>query len=106
MRSKHPPSGPVHRSRGYPGAKSLQGRLLGLLDGLYQRLNLRRRPPQIHGARQVAAVVAEYNTQVQDDQLVFLQALLGGLGVRQRGAGPEATMVSKEGPEAPLRRMR
>ena len=68
-------------------SKNLDGCLLGLLNGLIPAPHFRRRPPQVHGARQVAAVVAQYNTQVQDDQLLLLQALLGRLA---RAAGPNA----------------
>ena len=88
MLIENPPRGPVDAPGSYPGAKSLVRRLLGLLDGFVPPPNSSRCPSQIDRARQVTAVVAEYSTQVEDDQLVFLQALLGGLGMRQRGARP------------------
>src|SRR5882672_7432221 len=46
-------------------------------------------PPHKDRTGDVAAIVAEYNTQVQDDQLIFPQSFGGGACMRKSGASPE-----------------
>src|SRR5260370_8098123 len=46
----------------------------------------RRGPPYKYGAGNVAAIVAEYSTQVQHDQFIFPQSLGGGPCMRVGGA--------------------
>src|SRR3979490_1999616 len=43
-------------------------------------------PPHVHCAGDVATIVAEYNTQVQHDQLIFPQSFGGGARMRQGGS--------------------
>src|ERR1700687_5342027 len=45
--------------------------------------------PKEHRAGYVAAIVAEYNTQVQHHQLIFPQSFGGRTGVRERGTRAE-----------------
>ena len=97
---------PGPRSGGYAGAQSLVRSLLRLLDRFIPPANSRRCAPQINGARQIAAVVAEYSTQVQHHQLVFLQSLCRGMRMRQRRARPGGHNDSNDGPLAPFERMR
>jgi len=60
-------------------------RLLGLQNRLIPRSDALWSPPHIHCAGNVAAIVAEYNTQVQHDQLIFPQSLGRGASMRKRG---------------------
>src|SRR5438132_7588733 len=57
----------------------LQNRLVPAPDALWG-------PPQVHRAGNVAAIVAEYSTQVQHDQLIFPQSFGRGARVRQGGS--------------------
>src|ERR1700722_19103215 len=82
------PRGPVDASGGYAGAKSVVRSLLSLLDRFVPPANPSRCASQKNGPRQVTAVVAEYSTQVQHHQFVFLQSLFRGLRMRQRRARP------------------
>src|SRR5216684_5474643 len=47
-------------------------------------------PPHKDRTGDVAAIVAEYNTQVQDHQLIFPQSFGGGTRMRQGATGPES----------------
>jgi len=58
-------------------------------------------PPHVDGAGNVAAIVAEYSTQVQHHQLIFPQSLGRGPGMREGGPLSKATIVSNAGPDAP-----
>src|SRR5690348_851627 len=69
------PRGPVNASGRDTGAKSVMRGFLGLLHRFIPSPNASRRASQKDRARQITAVVAEYSTQVQHDQFVFLQPL-------------------------------
>jgi len=100
------PRDPVNASGSHTGPESVLRRFLGLLHCFVPSPYASRCASQKDRARQIAAIVAEYSTQVQDHQFVFLQSLFSRPRMRQSGTRPEATMVSKEGPLAPLRRKR
>ena len=78
------PRGPVNTSGSYTGAESVVRGFLGLLDRRVPAPNASGRAPQKHRARQITAVVAEYSTQVQHHQFVFLQTLFRRPRMRQR----------------------
>src|SRR5437879_9569083 len=79
------PCGPVNASGGDTGAKSVMRGLLGLLHRFVPSPNTSGRVSQKNRARQITAVVAEYSTQVQDHQFVFLQPLFRRPSVWQSG---------------------
>jgi hypothetical protein len=79
------PRRPVNASGGDTRPESVVRRFLGLLYRFVPLPDASRRAAQKKRARQVTAVVAEYSTQVQHDQFVFLQSLFGRPRVRQSG---------------------
>src|SRR6266568_3003870 len=82
------PRGPVNASGSYTGAKSVLRRFLGLLYRFVPSSNASGCAPQKDRARQITAVVAEYSTQVQDHQFVFLQSFFSRPRMRQSGTRP------------------
>src|SRR5256885_16290684 len=76
-----------------PAARATLGRRdrcrLGLQTRLVPAPDALGGPPQVHCAGNVAAIVAEYSTQVQDDQLIFPQSFGRGARVRQGGSLPK-----------------
>src|SRR5580693_6320956 len=61
-------------------------RRLRVQDRLIPLANAHGGLTDVHGARQVAAVAAQYSTQVQYDQLVFPDSARRGTRMRQRRA--------------------
>jgi hypothetical protein len=62
------------------------GGMLCLQDGGVKPANPACSPSQENSASHIAAVAAQYSTLVKDDQVVFLEQLGRGLGVRPGGA--------------------
>ena len=58
------PRRPIYIPAGRAGLRSGYRRTLGLQDRLVPHSDAFRGPPHVHGAGNVAAIVAEYNTQV------------------------------------------
>src|SRR6266700_5586606 len=77
----------------FPAAHSLSHRRdrrsVRLQNRLIPRLDAFWRTPHKNRARNVAAIVAEYNTQVEHHQLIFPQSLGRRAGMRQSGPIPE-----------------
>ena len=95
--------GRVDLAAGYSGLYRCDTGRLRFLDRLIPPANALRCPTQIHRTRHIAAIVAEYNTQVQHDQLIFPQALGGGSRMRQRGsASPKRRSFRRRGHWRPL----
>jgi hypothetical protein len=82
------PRGPVNASGSHTGAKSAMRGFLGLLYRFVPSPNASGCASQKDCARQITAIVAEYSTQVQDDQFVFLQLLFSRPRMRQSGTRP------------------
>jgi hypothetical protein len=77
------PSGSVDASGRHTGSKSVMRGFLGLLHRFVPSPDASGRASQKNRARQITAVVAEYSTQVQYHQFVFLQPLFRGMRMRQ-----------------------
>src|SRR5690348_8153695 len=84
------PRGPVHTSGSYTGAQSILRSFLSLLHRFVPSPDAGRCASQEDRARQITAIVAEYSTQVQHDQFVFLQSFFGWTRMRQSGARPRS----------------
>src|SRR5258708_4672841 len=80
------PCCPIHLPGGRAALCCCDRSPLGLQNRLVPEPNALWGPPHVHCAGYVAAIVAEYNTQVQHDQLIFPQSLGRGEGMRQGGS--------------------
>jgi hypothetical protein len=76
----------IHFPTGRAGHYGFYGCRLGTLHGSMPHANFLGRPPHYHCPRNVAAIVREYNTQVQHDQFIFPQSFGGGSSMRVGGA--------------------
>src|SRR5579884_2505658 len=88
---QYPPRCCVHSFAGYPRPGRRNRRLLGFLHCSMPLAHTPRRPSGEDRPRNVAAIVAEYNTQVQHHQLIFPQSL--GSGSRMRDRRPCASGI-------------
>src|ERR1700739_1786031 len=78
--------GGIHFSASYPCLNGSDRGFLRFLNRPVPLPHALRSTPQMHGSRHVAAIVAEYSTQVQHDQLIFPQLLSRRTGMRKRTA--------------------
>ena len=74
----------VHLTGADPVLHSVSCSSLRFQDSFVPAANPRRRAPHMHSATEVAAVVAEYSTEVQHDQLVFPDSARRRTRMRQR----------------------
>src|SRR5438046_2823335 len=76
------PGSRIYFPAGHSGFYGFDGRRFGSLYRSMPLANLLGRPPNNNSTRNVAAIVREYNTQVQDDQFIFPQSLGAGSSMR------------------------
>src|SRR5881227_2508677 len=90
--------GSVDVPAGDPLSYCRDRRFLRLQNRLIPRADAFRGAPRENRAGNVAAIVAEYNTQVQHDQLIFPQSLASRPGVRQGRPVPKGNNGFKRRP--------
>src|ERR1700740_3420889 len=76
--------GGIHFTASYPCPNGSDRSFLRFLNRPVPLPHALRGTPHMHGTRHVAAIVAEYSTQVQHDQLIFPQLLSRRTGMGKR----------------------
>src|ERR1700687_5904618 len=79
--------GCIHRAGGYPSPHNVPCGSLGFQYGLVPLADTGGRPANVHGARKIATIAAQYSTQVQHDQLISPDLADRGTRMGQRRTG-------------------
>src|SRR5258708_19469666 len=96
------PRGRIHFSASYPCLDGSDRGLLRFLNRPVPFPHALACTPHMHGTRHVAAIVAEYSTQVQHDQLIFPQLLSRRPSMRHRTPAPRSHNRFKGTPSGPV----
>jgi hypothetical protein len=86
---QNPPGGGIHSFTTDAGLRGGYCCRLRIVNRLIATPDARRSAPNEDGPGNIAAIVGEYNTQVEDDQFIFPESFLGGPRVGVGGTRTE-----------------